>query len=261
MDARERDWLLKEKYEGVESDEFRKDLVRLEAGEPVAYVIGFVPFLGCRIDLSRRTLIPRPETEYWAERAIDDVRAAFGSESEIRILDVFSGSGCIGIAALKRLPNAKADFADIEQNALVQVKINLDLNGIDPSRYVIYQSDVFDGIPAGMKYHAIFANPPYIAEADKDSRVDRSVLDHEPHTALFAEEKGFALIKKTFDQAKNIVAPDGRFFLEHDDLQKDAIEKLARESGFLDAVVHLDQFGLSRWVSAVAPTQDSIANL
>ena len=249
MAAREREWLLKEKYSGVESDEFRADVARLEAGEPVAYVIGFSTFLGCHIDLSRHTLIPRTETEYWVEKALGEIEIAHGKEASLRILDVFSGSGCIGISTLKHFPNAKVDFAELEPNALEEIRINLDLNGIDPSRYEIFRSDVFDGIPAEKKYDVIFANPPYIAEADKETRVDRAVLDHEPHSALFAEENGFALIEKFFRQAKGFLVPGGSIYLECDDIQKEQVEKIIVSSGFTMHTFNKDQFGLWRWVS------------
>ncbi|MCX6712336.1 MAG: hypothetical protein NT041_01440, partial [Candidatus Vogelbacteria bacterium] len=118
ISQREIELLKREKYKGklseevgsrVTSSNFARDLARLEAGEPLDYVIGWREFLGCKIDLSAKPLIPREETEFWVEKAIkntDDSRMYF-------VLDLFSGSGCIGLAVLKHIPNAKVTFGDL----------------------------------------------------------------------------------------------------------------------------------------------------
>ena len=248
MLTQEEEWLLREKYNGIESDAYRADLERLAGGEPVAYVIGFSTFLGCKIDLSLRPLIPRPETEYWTEIAIEKIKASFSSKEIIYCLDIFSGSGCIGIAVLSRIPTAHVDFADIDPTAIEQIKINLELNKIDPSRYNIFLSDVFQNIPAGKKYEAILANPPYIAHADVN-HVGQSVLDHEPHTALFAEGNGLDLVEKTILEGKSFLVQTGMLFVEHDDYQSDAIRMMLDSHGISGYAFNKDQYGVWRWMT------------
>ncbi len=247
MRTREEEWLLREKYGGVESDEFRADAKRLAQGEPVDYVIGFSTFLGCRIGLSHRPLIPRTETEYWVEKAIAEVKKKFGEDKAIRCLDVFSGSGCIGIAVLSRLPSAVMDFADIDPLAIRQIQENAEMNSVDPKRFSIYLSDVFDSLPVDKKYDVIFANPPYIGESDMD-RVAESVLAHEPHHALFSGSDGLRLIERTLEQAIGRLNPGSFLFLECDDFQKEKIENLLVQYPALDHVFEKDQFGAWRWV-------------
>ncbi len=247
MMNKERVWLLRDKYHGIETPEFFADLKRIEDGEPVDYVIGFSSFLGCHIDLSLRPLIPRTETEYWVEKTIAELQTAFGHEASLHVLDVFAGSGCIGIALLKNFPNAVVDFADIDDSALKQIKINLDLNQIDPSRYTIYKSNVFDGLPTEKKYDAVFANPPYISKASKEKMTD-SVLVYEPHQALFSGEDGLDLIRTMFATIRPFLNESSFVFLEHDDEQVSAIESIFRANDFNQYTFHKDQFGLSRWV-------------
>ena len=244
---KEREWLLRDKYRGIESPEFFIDLKRIEDGEPVDYVIGLSTLLGCRIDLSLRPLIPRTETEYWVEKAITVIQNSFGVDAELRFLDVFAGSGCIGIALLKQFPNAYVDFADIDDSALKQIQKNLELNSIDPSRYAIYKSDVFADIPVDKKYDAIFANPPYISKASKEKMTD-SVLEYEPHQALFSGEDGLDLIRTMFKTIRPFLSDTSYVFLEHDDEQVSAIESILKSAQFTAYEFHKDQFGLSRWV-------------
>ncbi|KKU36519.1 MAG: Protoporphyrinogen oxidase [Candidatus Azambacteria bacterium GW2011_GWF2_46_32] len=168
-------WVLKEKYGFARLAEFERDIQRLQKGEPVAYVIGFVDFLGCKIDLSFRPLIPRPETEFWTEKAIEDIEKS--GRKKVRCLDIFAGSGCIGVAVLKHAPVAVVDFAEKEKKFLEQIKLNARLNNLSPKRRKFIQSDIFSNI-SGI-YDYIFANPPYVAKR-KNAVVQKSVLEWEP---------------------------------------------------------------------------------
>jgi release factor glutamine methyltransferase len=242
-------WLLKEKYSNKPTKQFYKDIQRLKQGEPLDYVIGFTEFLGCKIDLSKRPLIPRPETEFWVEKAIEKLKNSLKIENcklKIRCLDIFAGSGCIGIAVLKHIPNSLCDFADIEKNNLKQIKINCDLNRINKKRYKTIKSDIFSGISE--KYDYIFANPPYIATI-LQNRIQKSVLKYEPKKALFGGKDGLFYTKKFLSKAKNHLNKDGKIYMEFDYIQKKEIEKIIKKTGYKNYKFYKDQYNKWRWVS------------
>src|SRR3989344_7311759 len=150
---KEINWLLQEKYRGKQTAQFKKDLVRLKKGEPLGFIIGFVMFLDCKIDLSERPLIPRFETEHWVQEAIDDIKNGkpFGAtqgkiNNKLFILDMFAGSGCIGVSVVRHIEQATMVFAEKDKNALKQIAINCKLNKIKKSRYEIIESDIFKGM-------------------------------------------------------------------------------------------------------------------
>lgn len=208
--------------------------------EPIEYVRGFTEFLGCKIDLSKKPLIPRPETEFWVDKAISLILA--DKKPGARCLDLFSGSGCIGAAVLAKTGILLCDFADIE-NRMVGRKV--------------IRTDVFSNIKA--KYDYIFANPPYVA-VSKKHLVQKSVLKYEPKKALFAGKDGMFYINKFLKQAKNYLNPRGTIFMEFSPEQKKEIEKLltrlranALRRGkekykYNSWEFNKDQYGKYRWV-------------
>jgi release factor glutamine methyltransferase len=231
-------WLLKEKYNGKPTKNFHKDILRIQKGEPLDYVIGFTKFLDCKIDLSKKPLIPRPETEFWVGQAIKGIRkirnfsARGASRKNLRILDIFAGSGCIGLAIKKHIKASKVFFADID-NRCVGARI--------------IKSDVFENIKG--KYDYIFANPPYIPKTKKN-RVQKSVLKFEPKMALFGGKDGLFYIRKFLKEAKNHLNPTGKVYMEFDSSQKGEIKKILDRFKYENYQFNRDQYNRWRWVVA-----------
>lgn len=240
-------WLLSEKYHNKPNQKFKDDMLRLEKGEPLDYVIGFTEFLGCRIDLSKKPLIPRPETEYWVQKAIEEMSRDFKSFAKhgTKILDMFTGSGCIGIAILKYVGNSQVTFVEKDKNLLKQIEINCKINNIGKKRYNIIQSDIFSNVKGAFDY--ILANPPYIPIARKN-KIQKSVLHYESPVALFGGEDGLLYIRKFLTDAKNFLNPNGKIYMEFDSIQKKDIERLLKKLHYQDFEFFKDQYGKWRWV-------------
>ncbi len=231
-------WLLKEKFLGIKTPAFFADCARLEAGEPLAYVIGHIPFLNTTINLDSHPLIPRPETEWWVEQAIAEIRSA-GAGS---VLDLCAGSGAIGIAVAKNIPTVSVTFGEIDPTHLPTIKRNLAENQIESHRATVVESDLFQNV-AGV-FEVILTNPPYL-----DPTLDRaeaSVTLHEPHLALYGGTGGMELIARIINEAPQYLTPEGQLWIEHEPEQGAEIQKLAEQAGFT-ARVYPDQFGTIRY--------------
>ena len=235
----EEKWLLTEKHNGVESEAFQADLERLRTGEPLAYLIGYIPFLGCQIYLDSRPLIPRPETEYWVDKAIASIRL---DSKEARVLDLCAGSGCIGVAVAKAVPEARVTFTEIDSAHLPTIKKNITENLSDNERFQIIQSDLFEKVEG--QYDFILSNPPYIDPAL--DRTESSVKVHEPHLALYGGQSGMEIIERLIAAAPEHLAPGGQIWIEHEPEQVEEVKKCAEAGGFR-AVAHLDQYIIERY--------------
>ena len=243
-EKREVEWLLTEKYDGEKTEGFFADVAKLEAGEPLAYLIGHIPFLNTTISLDSHPLIPRVETEYWVEKAIAQMRsavaAAFGAGH--RVLDLCAGSGCIGVAVLAALPEAQVDFAELEPAHHATILKNIKENNIDQARARILGGDLFAEVAA--TYDFILTNPPYIDPAI--DRVTESVRTHEPSIALYGGVHGMELIARIIAEAPAHLAPGGSLYIEHEPEQTDEISRLAPLAG-LTATTYPDQYDTPRY--------------
>ena len=215
---------------------------------PKEYRQGYARFLGLKIDLTQKTFIPRPETEFWTAAAIKHL--AGSGQKDLKILDLCCGSGCVGVAALKKLKTSCVRFVDIDGRASRQTKINVKLNGIDPRRTKITRSDLFDKLPADARYDAILANPPYI-DKKRSAQVQLSVTKYEPAIALWGGGKnGLSAIKKIITGARHYLY-GGLLYLEFDAAQRGDIEKMLSAAGYGEIEFASDKFARCRFVKAV----------
>lgn len=160
------------------------DMVRLKAGEPVQYVLGYTEFCGRRFNVDRRVLIPRPETELLVEEASAFLGSLSGTP---RVLDLCTGSGCIAWSLALDFPSAGVYAADISEEALSLARGQFP--GSD-GRVDFFRADVLaDGLPLPEvgRFDLIVSNPPYITCSEK-ALMRPNVLDYEPGLALFVPD-------------------------------------------------------------------------
>jgi len=176
-----------------------RELVRRRVqGEPVAYILGSKYFYGYNFLVNSSVLIPRPETEHIVEAALD---WAQDKNAEYCIVDLGSGSGCIGQSLLKKLPQAKLIAVDASDKALEVAKANAEtLEVSDRVRFLNTDAANVDQVLAAVKdftgkaeIHILVSNPPYIAADDKD--VEENVKKFEPEIALFAPDNGLKFLR------------------------------------------------------------------
>lgn len=240
--------LLRDKYGNeAPADELEADLARLAKGEPLAYVIGWIPFLSLRIRLDSHPLIPRPETEWWTNELIAHLRERFG-EKPFTLLDLCAGSGAIGLAILKEFPNAQVSFAEIMPEHVELMRANVKENGLDARRAHIYESDLFGEIHG--TFDIIAANPPYIPEGRP---LEASVTDYEPMKALFAGTAGLSLIARIASEAAMRLQPDGELWMECDTDNIGTAKTLLDASGAERTDIRTDQYGRPRFVVSYYP--------
>ncbi|MFQ5540999.1 MAG: N5-glutamine methyltransferase family protein [Candidatus Paceibacteria bacterium] len=211
------------------------------------YERGFVPFLGVNVYLDSRPLIPRTETEYWVERAITEMCDV--GRRTFRVLDMFAGSGCIGLAVLKQVPNARVTFVEKESRHFPTIEKSLRKNSIDQSRATLIQADVWTPLfdvrrqTVGV-FDFVLANPPYVSRL-RDT-ISPEVLAHEPREALFADDDGFAFIARFIEGLPRHLAAGGAAWVEHEPNHVSRIAKAAARP-CLAAETHRDQYGAERF--------------
>ena len=208
--------------------EMERSVQRLLKGEPIAYVIGEWDFYGMRLHVDRSVLIPRDDTCAVAALAI---KKALFLDQDPRILDLCTGSGCIGLAVAQRVKDARVTLADISKEALGVAKSNIVLHKLS-ARVSCVQVDALQDPPAFLgKFDMIISNPPYIT-ASEMKELPNSVADYEPHLARFGGEDGLDFYRSIASRYSAALKPGGYLCLEFGMGQGDAVCRILEENGF-----------------------------
>ena len=201
---------------------------RLLEGEPLAYILGEWDFYGLRLRVNEHVLIPRDDTCAVVDLAIS--RALF-LPNDPRILDLCTGSGCIGLALASRIVDARVTLGDISREALAVAKSNIVTHKMT-GRVTCVPVDALKTPPAFLgKFDMIISNPPYITE-DEMKDLPVSVKDYEPHLALFGGLDGLDFYRAIAKNYRNVLKPGGFLAFEYGDTQADDVCAILTEFGY-----------------------------
>lgn len=237
---------------------------RMASGEPLQYVTGKAYFYGREFNVTPDVLIPRPETELLC-RAVMSCNPLSETKSEVRILDLCTGSGCIAWTLALEIPGSRATAVDISDGALKiaagqDFTDEMSLSGALAPDFV--KADVLSCHPEPSLCHPersegslpshfdiIVSNPPYVMDSEK-SLMRKNVLDHEPHLALFVPDDDPLLFYRAVAQwALRLLKPGGFGIVEINEALGEETAEIYRRSGFSDVTIIKDLNDKDRFVS------------
>lgn len=218
---------------------------RVLADEPIQYVFGKAHFYGMDLKVTPATLIPRPETA----QLVDIIAERYGDRSDLRVLDIGTGSGCIAIALARNLPFARVTATDISTDALEVAKANA---AALRAKVEFKHIDMLDTAAMDKlgQQDIIVSNPPYILLKEAEA-MEPNVVDHEPATALFVPDADpLRFYTPTIALAARNLAPQGRIYLEINPLCAGQISAALTKAGLADAEIIKDYQGRDRFAIA-----------
>jgi release factor glutamine methyltransferase len=233
---RERAWLLAHGEDVIASDahtQLHAMAARRAAGEPLSYITGRKEFYGLTLQVDDRVLDPRADTETLVDWALEVIQEV----SQVRVVDLGTGSGAIALALKHSRPQWQVSAVDFSADALAVARNNATRLELDID---FQQGSWLAGL--GDSYALIVTNPPYIAAQD----AHLAALTHEPLQALASGDDGLDDIRVIIGQAPAHLLPGGWLLLEHGYDQAATVRKLLQNAGFLQVQSRLDLAGIER---------------
>lgn len=230
------------------------DFRRMASGEPLQYITGNAYFYGREFHVTPDVLIPRPETELLCRTVLDFV----ASESEIRILDLCTGSGCIAWTLALEIPGAQVTAVDISDGALAVASVQdfadeMSRTGAMAPEFI--KADVLSCHPErsegslSSRFDILVSNPPYVMHSEK-ALMRPNVLDHEPHLALFAPDDDPLVFYRAVAQwALLLLKPGGLGVVEINEALGGETADVYRQAGFSEVKIIRDLNDKDRFVS------------
>lgn len=218
-------------------------LARLKRNEPIQHVLGKAYFCGRDFTVTCHTLIPRPETEQLVDMIVDENKA-----SDLQVLDIGTGSGCIAISLALAMKFARVTAIDISVDALAVAETNAKDN---KAKVDFIQADALHLADLGCEpLDIVVSNPPYVCDSEK-SFMEPNVLDYEPHAALFVpDDDPLRFYNSIARYALRALKPGGRLYFEINRQFGNETAALLTRLGYENVVVTRDSYGNNRFVSA-----------
>ncbi|HLS29894.1 MAG TPA: peptide chain release factor N(5)-glutamine methyltransferase [Flavobacteriaceae bacterium] len=234
--------------EKVQQQNLEKALERLKNQEPIQYIIGETEFYGLKFKVDKNVLIPRPETEELVDWIIKDTPTT----SDLSVLDIGTGSGCIAVSLAANMAEAKVTAWDVSSGALQIARQNATLNKVNVD---FQEQDILKTHnPANIKYDIIVSNPPYVRDLEKEW-MQPNVLEFEPELALFVKnEDALLFYRKILEFAQNHLSPKGQIYFEINEYLKPELETLLEKYDFEAVEFRQDIFDKTRMLRITAQT-------
>lgn len=217
---------------------------KVEGGEPVQYAAGKAMFMGNLYAVGPAVLIPRPETAHLVDMIVADA----DGRSDLRVLDIGTGSGCIAISLARALPFSHVEGIDVSADALTLARANAKALRATVD---FEQADILTlAPPSAPCFDIVVSNPPYVCQSEA-ADMDKRVLDYEPHLALFVPDDDPLLFYRAIARyAMAALVPGGRLYFEINSRFPEETCRLLTAVGFDDAEAIRDYRGLYRYVTA-----------
>lgn len=218
-------------------------VVELKKQKPIQYILGETEFYGLVFLVNENTLIPRPETEELVDLIIKENQ---NQSSEIKILDIGTGSGCIAISLAKNLPDAKVSAIDVSEKALAIATKNAEINQVE-LHFIL--KNILETNDLEEQFDVIVSNPPYVRMLEK-AEINPNVLEYEPHLALFVDDNDALLFYRKIAQLaqKNLTKHGKLYFEINQYLGKETVE-LLENLGFKNVRLIQDVYGNDRMIA------------
>ncbi len=239
---------LDESVDEVVLKDLNKKIAEIKSGLPIQYAVGNWQFRSITLKVDKRCLIPRVETEHIVTLANNIINKL--DKLEINILDLGTGSLCIPLAlASESVKKLNIYAVDVSDDAIEIAEENLKANPRLHDVISIVKSSWFESLNEDLigSFDLIISNPPYL---NYNSTVDKSVIDFEPHIALFSDEAGFYDTKLIISQAKAWMSEKSYLLLETDSSLTDRILFECGRNGFQNCEIIKDQFDRFRFAIA-----------
>lgn len=229
-------------------------LSELKKEKPIQYILGETEFYGLRLLVNESTLIPRPETEELVEWIIESTKYEVQS-TNLKVLDIGTGSGCIAISLAKNLSNAQVSAIDVSAKALETARKNSQINAVEVNFInvdILNVTDLselpFSNFQLPSSIDIIVSNPPYVRNLEK-AEIKPNVLEFEPHLALFVDDNDALLFYRKIAQlAMKNLSENGKLYFEINQyLGKETVE-LLENLGFKNIELKKDIYGNDRMI-------------
>ncbi len=227
-----------------EEEPLFQGLEKLKKEIPIQYILGTAHFMDLNFMVNSNVLIPRPETEELVHWVLSD----YSIDSELKILDIGTGSGCIAISLAKNLPNAKVYALDVSKEAIKVAQKNTDANNV---AITFLENNILKESNLQQKFDVIVSNPPYVRVLEK-KEMSKNVLEYEPSLALFVpDETPLVFYSAIIKFAIKHLNVNGKLYLEINQYLGKETETLLKSNNFSKIELRKDLYGNDRMLKGV----------